>query len=98
MSSGDLNLFFKSWLWKVFSCFKEVFYLLKKPRVSNRRSSNHRSVQAVIISHRHCFFWTVYIAIPKDRDVNSGVVFNLSDWSPIRYSFIHLSSGSPVYG
>src|SRR5690554_7740520 len=98
MSSGSIYAFLHGWWRQMFSGFNKVFHFFKKPRITNTRPANHRTVQPVFIAHFNGAFWGVDIAISKNRNVHSGIVFYFGNQRPIGISFIHLNACSAVNG
>src|SRR5690606_15688460 len=81
-----------------FPCFEKMFYFPEKPRITNTGPPDHCAIQTVFITHFHCFFRSVNIAIPKDWNVHSWVVLYLGNWLPIRISLIHLRPSAAMNG
>src|SRR5207237_2838824 len=86
------------WRRQMLSRLHKMLYFVKNPWVSNAGPANHYAVDAIPIFILQCFFGRIYIAVSENRNLNTGVVFNLADERPVSIAFVHLHARPAVDG
>src|SRR5699024_4446334 len=96
MTFNSLYSFRDSWWWYMLTGFDKVFHIFKYPRIPDCSSAYHNTIFTITVTIKQGFFRTVDIPIPKDRYMNSRILFNLGYQFPVRFPFIHLLTSPSV--
>src|SRR5210317_1080530 len=98
MFTGRCHTFFYCWLLRFNPMLEVMLNLIKYPWIANTSATNHNSVNAIFVFVLKSFWSAINIAITKNRNMKSWVVFRFSDQRPIRFSFVHLLTSPPMNG
>src|SRR4029079_12681260 len=89
------SLFDSRWI-EMFACLNKILDLVKDPRISDRRATDHDPIHIVTVFIFKSFFRGIDVTVPKDGNVNTWVVFHFADQCPVSFTFVKLCPGSSV--
>src|ERR1044071_2495628 len=98
MCFANFNTVVKSRSGEMLTCFKEMFYLIKDPRISNARAADHDAIYTIFITILQRFFRRSDIPISKNWNFYALIIFYFRDIFPVRGAFVHLCASASMNG
>ena len=84
------------WLRKNLASVKIVSNLAENPRATICRTTNHYRIHAIAVKHLLSLYSRVNISIADNGNMDSRVVLNLANKSPVRLARIHLAASTTM--
>src|ERR1700676_4003551 len=78
---------------QMISCSQKMSDLPENPGISDSGASNHDAIHSIPVFIFKRFLGTVNIAVAKDGNMHTRIIFNSCDQRPVSLSFIQLRPG-----
>src|SRR5690606_627376 len=88
--------FASCWSFEALARLEKMFDLSKNPWISDRRPSNHDSVDFKLLAPGCRLLHRVHVSIAKNRNMYAGVPLYVPDHGPVGLPFIHLRTRATV--
>src|SRR5690606_17848854 len=75
-----------------------MFDFPKNPRVTDRCSTDHDTVDLVFLAPSSSLFNRVNVTIAKYRDLDARIAFHIADHRPVCLTFVHLGTRTAMNG